>query len=71
MNKIEYERGIVWIVTHRGGGNAWPPRSCDVARVSGWKVVQQLAHLAHKSPREVATDVIAFDHLHEHGEAQP
>jgi hypothetical protein len=71
VNRLEYERAIAWIVRNRGGGNGWPPRSSDTVRVSGWLVVRMVADLWHKSPREVAGDIIEFDRLHENGEVQP
>jgi len=55
MNQMQYDMGIYWILRERPTGG-WPPREID--KVSGWLVVRLLAHLANKSPREVAADLI-------------
>jgi hypothetical protein len=52
-----YLSGLFWIIRERGGPNGgWPPH--DIGRVSGWKVVQLLAHLTNRSARQVAGDLI-------------
>jgi hypothetical protein len=55
--KDEYWRGVLWIIRERAGSNGgWPPR--EISKVSGWAVVRMLAHIANKSPREVAHEII-------------
>jgi hypothetical protein len=56
MSRMQYDMGIYWILRERAGGGGWPPR--DIEKVSGWTVVRMLAHLANRSPREVAADLI-------------
>lgn len=56
MTQDQYLHSVFWILRQRAGGGGWPPR--DVVKVSGWTVVQMLAHQAGRTPRQVAADVI-------------
>lgn len=60
-----YNSSLYWIIRHRAGAGGWPPR--DVARVSGWTVVQLVAGV-HKQPVSVvAKDLIERYELHREG----
>jgi hypothetical protein len=51
-----YLIGLFWILRERSPKGGWPPR--DIEKVSGWTVVRMLAHIAGRSVRDVASDVI-------------
>jgi hypothetical protein len=65
-----YNRGLAWIIYHRGGHNGrWPPTS--VPHCMGWGCVRQLAFIHDMSAREVAADLVDYAEHSEKGFPQP
>jgi hypothetical protein len=52
----QYDKALRSIMRHRGRNGGWPPR--DLAQVCGWQMVQIVADIFGKTPRDVAQDLI-------------
>jgi hypothetical protein len=67
-NEAMYEKAIVWIVQHRGGGGGHPAR--EIERVSGWICVQLIAALFERPVPQVARDIIDFEEMSDDNRSQ-